>query len=175
MITVSHNLRSSLLQALILVIAIALTACTSGETLIVTQKNIENVIYRLNDDNDTASAIRYQATGEATPPELIIQGIVKANDKTYKVTSIGPKAFIDLDITSIMLGENLLTIEKEAFKYCTGITEIDFSGEVLPTLSVDAFETSVYETATLIVPKGTELPFPWSNFKNVTYSSILRL
>lgn len=174
MITVSHNLRSSLLLALILVIAIALTACTSGETLIVTQKNIENVIYRLNDD-DTASAIRYQAEGESTPPELIIQSIVKANDKTYKVTSIGPKAFIDLDITSIMLGENLLTIEKEAFKSCTGITEIDFSGEVLPTLSVDAFETSVYETATLIVPKGTELPFPWSNFKNVTYSSILRL
>lgn len=175
MITVSHNLHSSLLQALILVIAIAFTACTSGETLIVTQKNIENVIYRLNDDDDTASAIRYQATGEATPPELIIQSFVKANDKTYKVMSIGPKAFIDLDITSIMLGENLLTIEKEAFKYCTGITEIDFNGEVLPTLSIDAFETSVYETATLIVPKGTELPFPWSNFKNVTYSSILRL
>lgn len=170
MITVSHNLRSSLLQALILVIAVAFTACTR----VVTQKNIENVIYRLNDD-DTASAIRYQAEGESTPPELIIQSFVKANDKTYKVTSIGPKAFIDLDITSIMLGENLLTIEKGAFKSCTGITEIDFSGEVLPTLSVDAFETSVYETATLIVLKGTELPFPWSNFKNVTYSSILRL
>lgn len=174
MITVSHNLRSSLLQALSLVIAIALTACTSGEILIVTQKNIENVIYKLNDD-DTASAIRYQAEGEETPPELIIQNIVKANDKIYKVTSIGPKAFIDLDITSIMLGENLRTIEKEAFKYCTGITEINFSGEELPTLSMDAFETSVYETATLIIPKGTEIPFPWSNFKNVTYSSILRL
>lgn len=174
MITVSHNLRSSLLQALILVIAVALTSCTSGESLIVTQKNIENVIYRLNDDNDTASAIRYQATGEATPPELIIQSFVKANDKTYTVTSIGPKAFIDLDITSIMLGENLLTIEKEAFKYCTGIMEVHFIGEVLPALSEDAFETSVYEKASLIVPKGTELPFPWSKFRNVTYSLILR-
>lgn len=147
---------------------VMLSAC-SGESVIYTQINIDNVLYKLSGEDNTASVTGYHAKDDNTPSDLVIHNFVEANNKTYNVTSIEPKAFIDSNFSLIALGNNLERIEKEAFKYTTSIKEVYFLGEVLPILSKDAFEPEVYESATLIVIDGTNIPYPWSNFKSVKY------
>ncbi len=155
------------------VMLLAVAAGCAGESIVYTQVNVENVVYSLNNEDGTASAVGYHSKEAVIPAELMIRSDVKANDKTYKVTSVGRRVFAEFDFssmlytTSLILGDNLEIIHEGAFKYSTAIKEIAFSGPVLPVLAEDAFDEAVYESATLIVPEDVEIPFPWSKFKNV--------
>ena len=49
---------------------------------------------------------------------------VQNQESTYTVTSIGIEAFLGSDIESISLPNTIVRIEREAFQYCTALSEI---------------------------------------------------
>ena len=108
----------------------------------------DNVNYCI--DGKTATAFvcgSPAATGAITIPDKIT---VSAVD--YPVTKIGEEAFYENgDITSVVMGDNITTIEARAFAYCDKLTEVTMSSGVT-SIEADAFLwctaiTDVYMTS----------------------------
>lgn len=100
----------------------------------------------------------------------------RALDKVIMPNSlrtIGIQAFIRAyELTSVRFGTGLTTIGESAFEYNKNIKEVYCPVENLcPALPDNAFETVVYESATLYVPEGMKSQYAeasgWRNFKNI--------
>lgn len=86
------------------------------------------------------------------------------------VTSIGESAFCDcISLTSITLPEFVTSIGKSAFWNCTRLTKIVSLNPNPPTCGSDAFDTSIYSSATLVIPNANAYKNAsvWKNFTNI--------
>ena len=89
------------------------------------------------------------------------------------VTRIGVAAFYNCSgLTSVTIPNSVTSIEQNAFSGCSNLTSV-VSQSVNPfsLSSLSTFDTSVYQNATLYVPKGTiekyKATWGWNEFKNI--------
>lgn len=67
-----------------------------------------------------------QYSGDITIPESIF-----CNNKTYRVTSIGNKAFYKCDaLTSVIIPNSVIRLDNRAFAYCSALTSITIPNSV---------------------------------------------
>lgn len=95
-------------------------------------------------NNGTAKITKYKGSAaEVTiPPEL----------DGYEVTSIGSMAFFKCDMTSLTLGDNVTTIELQAFMGCPNLTNITF-GNNLKVIGNGTF-VSCTSLTNIAIPDG---------------------
>ena len=88
-----------------------------------------------------------------------------------QVTHIKYLAFIDdVNLKTVILGKNLYSLDVGLFHNCPKIEKV-ICLFTTPIEASDFFDYSVYDNATLVVPKGTRDEFakviPWKLFKNI--------
>ncbi len=101
--------------------------------------NVKNVRYELDKKNPKA-AVAVKILKDAK--SVTIQKTVKINGKSYKVEKIGASAFKGLKkLTSVTVGVNVKTIEKQAFMNCKKLKKVTLSnGKALKTIGSKAFK-----------------------------------
>ena len=69
-----------------------------------------------------------------------ISSTMKGNGKTYKITSVAANALKgNKKMTSLMIGNNVVTIGKNAFANCTKLKKVTVNGSSLKTIGKNAF------------------------------------
>ena len=85
------------------------------------EKIINDINYRLDEDNLTAEVME----NEDYEGDIIIPETIMFNHITYRVTSIGDKAFSGCSsLTSIVIPDGVTSIGEEAFEFCSSLTSI---------------------------------------------------
>ena len=111
---------------LLLLIMLPLSMC--GEVYY-----INGLYYSLNESNHTATVSSYygESMVGGAGEELYIPDEIMYNGEKYKVTSIGNRAFYcNRKYTSVIIGNNVETIEEEAFSSCEKLTSIKFGNRL---------------------------------------------
>ena len=110
-------------------ITIFLLALMATITFANAATKIGNFYYTLDASSLTAELVKSEGaeySGAITIPATVTYG-----GKTYKVTSIGERAFYaHYSITSVKIGSNINTIKSYAFYYCYKTTSLEFSSSV---------------------------------------------
>lgn len=87
------------------------------------------------------------------------------------VTSIGDYAFRNCGLTSISIGTGTRTISSYAFANCANLADVYCYASSVPSTSVDAFNNSFIDFATLHVPSSVLNVYsgvdPWKNFMKI--------
>ena len=89
---------------------------------------INGINYRLNDWTKTAEVIEKSGGYEGA---IVIPETVVFNDVTYRVTSIGERAFQNcISLSSITIPNSVTSIDKCAFSRCKELDFIRFGGTI---------------------------------------------
>ena len=89
---------------------------------------INNINYRLDNDNLTAEVIEKSGGYEG---DIIIPETIVLNEITYRVTSIGERAFFSCDLLNfITIPNSVMSIGKRAFSRCKKLDFIRFGGTI---------------------------------------------
>ena len=88
------------------------------------------------------------------------------------MASIGDNALDDCYyIKEVVLGDNVTSIGKEAFKGCSGIKKISLMGTTPPAVGSNNFTNAHFINSTVYVPKGTLAKYQsadiWKDFCNI--------
>jgi len=98
---------------------IALMALSLSTWATITQQQIGDFWYELDDSYNVATLIKLPGSGEWTSYELTgditIPGTVNDGVSDYTVTTIGTKAFVNVGITSVTIEEGVTDINETAF------------------------------------------------------------
>lgn len=101
------------------------------------EKIINGINYRLNGWTKTAEVIKKSGGYEG---DIVIPETVVFNERTYRVTSIGKKAFAFCDpLTSITIPDSVKRIGWKAFLDCESLEEI-IIGNSVKGIGRDAFD-----------------------------------
>ena len=101
------------------------------------EKIINGINYRLNGWTKTAEVIKKSGGYEG---DIVIPETVVCNELTYRVTSIGKKAFAFCDpLTSITIPDSVKRIGWKAFLDCESLEEI-IIGNSVKGIGRDAFD-----------------------------------
>ena len=101
------------------------------------EKIINNINYRLDEDNLTAEVIRRK--GFEYEGNIIIPETTVFNDVTYRVTSIGEHAFdCCSSLTTVVVPDGVMSIEYRAFFGCQSLTNITIPDSV-KSIRTEAF------------------------------------
>ena len=88
---------------------------------------INGINYRLNEETLTAEVIKK----EGYEGKIIIPETVVLNEVTYRVTSIGERAFFRCDLLNfITIPNSVMSIGKRAFSRCKKLDFIRFGGTI---------------------------------------------
>lgn len=91
------------------------------------EKFIKGIKYRLNEETLTAEVIKK----EGYEGNIIIPETVVLNEVTYRVTSIGERAFFRCDLLNfITIPNSVMSIGKRAFSRCKKLDFIRFGGTI---------------------------------------------
>ena len=160
---------------------------------------VDGIYYEVTDSENLTAAVTAPTgddnTTEMYSGEVIIPANVTYENYTYSVTTIANGAFSGAEeltnvtigdaienltegtfagctaLTTVTIGTGTTTINDGTFSECNAITDVYELNSTPPTLSDNAFETTVYENATLHVPEGTGETYMqtdgWKLFANV--------
>ena len=93
----------------------------------VKEEIINGINYRLNEETLTAEVIKK----EGYEGKIIIPETVVLNEVTYRVTSIGERAFFRCDLLNfITIPNSVMSIGKRAFSRCKKLDFIRFGGTI---------------------------------------------
>ena len=93
-----------------------------------TEKIIDGIKYRLNEETKTAEVIKKKDGYEG---DIIIPATVVFDEYTYRVTGIGKEAFHECDsLTSVVIPNGVTSIEEGAFADCNSWRVIRYGGTV---------------------------------------------
>ena len=93
----------------------------------VKEEIINGINYRLNEETLTAEVIKK----EGYEGNIIIPETVVLNEVTYRVTSIGERAFFRCDLLNfITIPNSVMSIGKRAFSRCKNLDFIRFGGTI---------------------------------------------
>ena len=91
-----------------------------------------NIISGTDQVEVTSGSVKYSGP-------VVIPATVMYNDDTYRVTSVGNYAFYNCTgLTSVTIGESVITIGQGAFSSCSGLTSVTI-GERVTTIGNQAF------------------------------------
>ena len=94
----------------------------------VKEEIINGINYRLNEETKTAEVINKSNGYEGN---IIIPETVVLNEVTYRVTSIGERAFFRCDLLNfITIPNSVMSIGKRAFSRCKKLDFIRFGGTI---------------------------------------------
>ncbi|MGN0154012.1 MAG: leucine-rich repeat domain-containing protein, partial [Lachnospiraceae bacterium] len=94
--------------------------------------------YVINTDKKTVTYEQPVSTASKSA-NIVIPDSIKINNKTYKVTSIAPRAYANNKaVQKITIGKNVTSIGKEAFKSCTSLQAVA-GGSQVKTINQGAF------------------------------------
>ncbi|MBR6403098.1 MAG: leucine-rich repeat protein [Eubacterium sp.] len=83
----------------------------------------------------------------------VIADSVQYKGITYKITSIGAKAFANSKkLTTVKIGKNVTSIGAGAFSGCSKVTKITVAGTVIKSVKANAFK-GIGRKAVVVVPK----------------------
>ncbi|MBO6073307.1 leucine-rich repeat protein [bacterium] len=105
---------------------------------------INNITYALNSSNDTASIINLNTS----TPNLVIPGIIEANNNFYNVTSIANGACFNKQIVSVSFPNSILSIGADAFANNL-ITSLTLPSSLI-SLGNNAFSNNPFYEGTVI-------------------------
>ena len=105
----------------------------------------------------------------AETPSLRDQGDLKSVTIGNNVTTIEQEAFKDCSgLTTVTLGTGVTSIGNDAFKNCTSLTTIHSNRTTPPTIQSTTFDSNHYSNAKLYVPKSAINSYKaanyWKNF-----------
>ena len=123
---------------------------------------VDDLIYRVNDDNVSVTVIGhvdgYNAQGPLNIPES-----VSYEGHNYAVTTIGTSAFLYcFYLTSLSLPNSVTTIEGDAFSYCTGFTGDLVIPNSVTTIMSGAFFTCNSFDGDLVLGTGVTTIGNWA-------------
>ena len=130
--------------------------------------------YNQNGEFSESTEYRSDYSGDILIPESFTY-----NDKTYRVTGINDNTFYNRKgITSVTIPNSVTRIGKEAFRGCTGLTDIYCLSENAPEAS-NAFDYAHVSNITLHVPEGSEELYkttsPWCYFFGIIPSGSIEI
>jgi len=167
-------------------------------------KKIADVKYIITNLNPLEVEIGYKNHDESAFSENLSGNIqiptsfLDANDLVYTITGIGKKAFLNTDISSIVLPSSIKYIAKDAFLGCTNLSDIEIPQNVeniesafincqsiknvtvnwrnpSSVLIADGNFSLISDEATLYVPAGTkeryDIDESWRMFSRIVESS----
>ena len=131
------------------------------------EKIINNINYRLDEDNLTAEVIRRK--GFEYEGNIIIPETTVFNDVTYRVTSIGEHAFdCCSSLTTLLVPDSVMSIEKRAFFGCQSLTNINIPASV-KSIGTEAFYDCSSLTSIVIPDSVTSIgPTAFLGCKSLT-------
>jgi len=141
---------------------IALCAITVSSWATVTQQQIGSFYYSLDDENHTATLIKlpgssdwasYDVSGDITIP-----GTVNYSSADYTVTTIAEKAFVNTNITSVIIEEGVMFVGGSAFSNCTSLATATLPSTIL-SLGSQAFAWSYLSTFTIKAARPATLSY----------------
>ncbi len=150
-----------------IILAAVMISC-AGERLTFPGTREKGVTYEFNNEKSEATVTGYYVNDGVIIKNLEIPTEITVGKDRYKVVAIADKAFVGGPWESVVLGANIRTIGNKAFENCVDIKIIRIEGNTPPVLPKDAFDSSVYESATLFVNTGINLEGTnWENFTNL--------
>ena len=110
--------------------------CSTGQTLYYNITDANNHYVEVTCPGEVGWPTNFtKPTGELRIPETVIY-----SGHTYTVTAVGQYSFIYCpDITSVTMGNSILTIKQQAFKNCYGVISISV-GNSVTSIGTSAFE-----------------------------------
>ncbi len=119
-----------------------------GDTLI-----SGNYVYEVTDDEEFE--VELSSTSKKNISNVVIPATVKNDGITYKVTSIGAKAFYkNAKIKKVTIGNNVESIENYAFYGCKNITSVKF-GKNVELIGSSSFRKCT-KLVSITLPKSME-------------------
>lgn len=157
------------LVANIFVIMLVVVSSCAGEDFFPGGTTVEGVSYRFDNSTKEATATGYVVVNGKLLTNISLPDQLTSANLAYKVTAIGDLAFAGASACeSVEIGANVRTIGEMAFSGCTAIKVIKIEGSIAPLLPEDAFEQKVYDSATLILPRGCDITSSnWLKFTNI--------
>lgn len=124
-----------------------------GGKVVSAKYKVEGIIYTLQSNNTFAfSADNTKALKKKT--SYVIPDVVVAGGNKYKVTAIEAGAFQGLKkLKSVIIGENIKEIGKNAFRGCKKLKKITFLGKKVKKIGSKAFE-GIAKKAKITCPKA---------------------
>ena len=109
---------------------------------------INGINYRLNEETLTAEVIKK----EGYEGNIIIPETVVLNEVTYRVTSIGERAFFSCDLLNfITIPNSVMSIGKRAFSRCKELDFIRFGGTIAQWKQIELGIRWKYRSSTKLV------------------------
>ena len=109
---------------------------------------INGINYRLNEETLTAEVIKK----EGYEGNIIIPETVVLNEVTYRVTSIGERAFFRCDLLNfITIPNSVMSIGKRAFSRCKKLDFIRFGGTIAQWKQIELGIRWKYRNSTKLV------------------------
>jgi hypothetical protein len=109
---------------------------------------INGINYRLNEETLTAEVIKK----EGYEGNIIIPETVVLNEVTYRVTSIGERAFYRCDLLNfITIPNSVMSIGKRAFSRCKELDFIRFGGTIAQWKQIELGIRWKYRSSTKLV------------------------
>ena len=109
---------------------------------------INGINYRLNEETLTAEVIKK----EGYEGNIIIPETVVLNEVTYRVTSIGERAFFRCDLLNLItIPNSVMSIGKRAFSRCKNLDFIRFGGTIAQWKQIELGIRWKYRSSTKLV------------------------
>ena len=114
----------------------------------VKEEILNGINYRLNEETLTAEVIKK----EGYEGNIIIPETVVLNEVTYRVTSIGERAFFSCDLLNfITIPNSVMSIGKRAFSRCKKLDFIRFGGTIAQWKQIELGIRWKYRSSTKLV------------------------
>lgn len=125
---------------------------------------VEKAQYQITVEENNRHEVAYVGTENKKAKKITTPASIVINGVAYKVTSIANGAFKNnKKITAVVIGKNVTTIGKEAFKGCSKLKTITINSTVLKKVGKNAFK-GIDKNASIKVPKK----------KKSTYQKLLK-
>jgi hypothetical protein len=104
-----------------------------------TKLDVTEGTFKVTNQTGSNAEVEFSAPKSTTTKKVVIPDTIEKNGVTYKVTSVAASAFKNnKTITSVTLGSNIETIEKNAFNGCTKLKTVKLNNTVV-TIGDSAF------------------------------------
>ena len=95
---------------------------------------------KVTSDNAANPTVEYLKNTDKSAKKVAVPDTVTVDGITYQVTSVAAKAFAkNKKLTSVILGKNVISIGKEAFKKCTSLKSVTVKSLQFKSMGTGAF------------------------------------